>query len=166
MRSYSIKLAVGDIGYANDLSEVLQNEYGDKFICSRAMPKVNDKVRYNDNVFPTEIQFERDAHIAELFQLMKNGAIRFPFGNWEQISWLVDHCTSMEIKASISRSGEITPHYVKSLGPNDGFMALLNAYLAYKFYVSQGFKIKNKFLYNKVEDSQGIPMILGRVPNL
>jgi len=166
MRKYSIKLAVGDIGYANDICEVLQNEYGEKFIPSRAMGRLNDRIKYVDTVYPKEIQFDRDSHIAELFQLMKDGAIKFPFGNWEQISWLIDHCTYMEIKASLSRGGQINTTYVKSLGPNDGFMALLNAYLAYKYYVSNGFKIKNKFLYNKVEDSGKVPMLLGNCPRL
>ena len=65
--------------------------------------------------------FERDFWIAELYDKMKKGDVRFPLGNYEQIVWLIEQCTSMEIKPSISRSGDITPHYVKSGSPNDGF---------------------------------------------
>ena len=42
----------------------------------------------------------------------------------------------------MSRGGDYEAHYVKGSTPNDGFMALLNAYLAYRFYVSNGFKIQ------------------------
>ena len=52
----------------------------------------------------------------------------------------------MEIKPSISRMGEPSVHYVKGSTPNDGFMALLNAYIAYKFLITNGFHNNNPIL--------------------
>lgn len=147
MRQYSVQLAVGDIGYSNDFSYNLHQSYGDRYLVSRAHSKVNDHVKFNAEAFPKEILFERDFYIGELFEQMKKGMIRFPYGEYEKIAWLIDHCASMELKPSISRTGaDPSIHYVKGSTPNDGFMALLNAYLAYKFLVSRGFSNNNPSL--------------------
>jgi len=143
MRNYSIQLAIGDIGYSNDFSFMMHSAYGDRYIVSRAHNKINDHIKYNQDAFPKELIFERDYYIGEMYEQMKKGQIRFPFGAYEQVAWLIEHCTNMEIKPSISRSGaDPTVHYVKA-GPNDGAMALLNAYLAYKFLVTKAFTLKN-----------------------
>jgi len=144
MRQYSIQLAIGDIGFSQDLSETLHTIYGDRYMVSRARSKVNNYVLFRKDSFPKEIDFERDFYIRELYEKMKKGEIRFPFGDYEKIAWLIDHCSSMEIKPSISKTGaDPVIHYVKGSTPNDGFMALLNGYLAYKFLVSQGFSNNN-----------------------
>jgi hypothetical protein len=143
MRQYSIQLAVGDIGYSNDFSEMLHNIYGDRYLVSRAHNKVNDFVKFNVEAFPKELIFERDHFITEMYETMKKGVVRFPYGDYEKIAWLVDHCCSMELKPSISKYGDHTIHYVKGGTPNDGFMALLNAYLAYKFLITRGFTNTN-----------------------
>ncbi len=98
MRQYSIQLAVGDIGYSNDFSEVMHNTYGDRYIVSRAHSKVNNYVKFNQEAYPKELVFERDHYIGELYEQMKKGMIKFPFGDYEKIAWLIDHCASMEIK--------------------------------------------------------------------
>ena len=86
--------------------------------------------------------------------------IRFPYGDYEKIAWLVDHCSSMELKPSISRTGgDPTIHYVKGSVPNDGFMALLNAYLAFKFLVSRGFTNNNPLLQTTKNANK--PLVVG-----
>ena len=159
MRQYNIQLAVGDIGYSNDFSQDLQNAYGDRYLVSRAHPAVNEHVKFRHDTFPKEILFERDYYIAQLYEQMKKGMIRFPYGDYERIAWLVEHCCSMEIKPSISRTGgDPSVHYVKGGTPNDGFMALLNAYIAYKFLVTRGFTNNNPLLQN--EKNINKPMVL------
>lgn len=138
-RRYSIRLAVGDIGYANDLTQDLQHTYGDRFLASRALVKINNHIKFCSDIFPKEIQFEKDFYLSELFGLLKKGAIRFPYGSYEQLNWFVNHCASMEIKVTMSRSGEPIRRFVKGGGPNDGLMALLNAYLAFKHDTTGGF---------------------------
>jgi len=143
MRQYSCKLAIGDIGFSQDFSTIMHTAYGDRYLVSRAHNKVNGHVKYNPDAFPKEIVFERDYYIGELYEMMKAGNIRFPLGDYEKIGWLINHCASMEIKPSISKFGDPTLHYVKGSTPNDGFMALLNAYIAYKFLITSGFNNNN-----------------------
>lgn len=161
MRQYSIQLAVGDIGYSGDLSSDLHNIYGDRYLVSRAHSKVNNYIKFRQDTFPKEIIFERDYYIRELYELMKKGQIRFPFKDYEKCAWLIDHCTSMEIKPSISRSGsDPVVHYVKGSTPNDGFMALLNAYIAYKYLITKGFSTNNPFVQQQNVGDQNKPLAL------
>jgi hypothetical protein len=144
MREYNVQLCIGDIGFSNDFSQTLHQMYGDKYLVSRAHPAVNEHVKFRHDAFPKEIIFEKDFYIGELYEQMKKGMIRFPYGDYERIAWLVEHCASMEIKPSISRTGgDPSIHYVKGGTPNDGFMALLNAYLSYKFLITRGFTNNN-----------------------
>jgi len=166
MRQYSVQLAVGDIGFSQELSEILHTIYGDRYIVSRARGKVNNYVMFKNDSFPKEIDFERDFYIRELYEKMKKGEIRFPFKDYEKIAWLIDHCSSMEVKPSISKTGaDPVIHYVKGSTPNDGFMALLNAYLAYKFMISKGFTINNPNSQNQNFINNNKPLIMtGFVP--
>jgi hypothetical protein len=142
-RKYNVHLGVGDIGYANDLTYELQKELGDKFLASRASGEIKGHLKFVEDEFPKQIIFDRNYCIEELYGVLKKGLIKFPFASYEQIMWLVNHCCSMEIKVTQARSGELRQNYVKGSTPNDGFMALLNAYLAYKKDITQGFKIVN-----------------------
>lgn len=166
MRQYSVTLAIGDIGYSNDFSAVLHQIYGDKYLVSRAHPKVNDHVKFSADAYPKELVFERDFYIGELYEQMKKGMIRFPYGDYEKIAWLIEHCCSMEIKPSISRmGGDPQVHYVKGSTPNDGFMALLNAYLAYKFIITRGFTTNNPFVQQANFASGNKPLVMtGFIP--
>ncbi len=170
MRMYSANVTVCDIGYANDFCQIMHTEHGERFIASNALPQVNGNMRYVKDVFPKVIQFSKDHCIGELYEQMKKGHIRFPMGDYEKLSWFIGHCTSMEIKPTISRSGDVTPHYVKGSQPNDGFMALLNAYLGYKWYQTKGFTINNPMLFHdpfsKEKPRNNIPALLGVMPRM
>jgi hypothetical protein len=165
MRQYSIQLAVGDIGFSQSFSENLHLSYGDRYLVSRSHGKLNNNVQFIGNAFPKEIIFTRDHYIAEMFEHMKKGKIRFPLGDYEKIAWLVEHCASMEIKPSISRMGEPSIHYVKGSTPNDGFMALLNAYLAYKFLITKAFTTNNPIILQQNFNQHKKPLaVTGFVP--
>jgi len=153
MKRYRCEMAVCDIGFAHDFNEIMQTEYGEKFLASQASGKVNGRVKYNGDIFPRVITFERDFWIMELYGQMKKGLIRFPLGSYEQVAWLIQHCCNMEIKPSISRTGDVNPHYIKS-GANDGFAAMLNAYIGYKYWISKGFKISNPLLQQDVSKKE------------
>lgn len=158
MRQYSINLAVMDLGYTHDLSEILQTKFGARFLCSQSSNRVNNHIKYNNEVFPKVITFEKDYWITDIYEQMKKGNIRFPMGSYEKLFWLIQHCTNMEISPT-TRGGEILPHYVKSSN-NDGLMALLNAYLAYRFTISEGFSNNN----NPTGSKKAPPVIVGYVP--
>ncbi len=160
MRQYSCNLAIGDIGFSQDFSTMMHKVYGDRYLVSRAHPQINGKVKFTEDSYPKEIVFERDHYIGELFELMKKGNIRFPFGDYDKIGWLIQHCASMDLYPSLSKFGDPTIHYVKGGEPNDGLMALLNAYLAYKFYVTNGFKLKNPLTVEQNIKDKNKPLIL------
>jgi len=166
-RRYSVIMGVGDIGYANDLTEVLQRDYNDRFLASRAVPAIKHHAKFITDIFPKEIAFERNYYIAELYDMMKKGQIRFPYGSYEQIGWLVQHCCSMEIQPRMSRTGNVEITYVKGSTPNDGFCALLNAYISWKFFITNGFSIVNP--NNMLIDSKqrtAIMAVTGYMPNM
>jgi hypothetical protein len=167
-RRYSVHLAVGDIGDAYDLTHILQRKYDERFLASRAAPRVNGYIKLSRDIFPKEIVFERDYYISELMGMLKNGNIRFPYGSYEQIRWLVNHCCSMEVKVTSNRQGDPVRHYVKGPTPNDGFMALLNAYLAYKCDVSGGFVIRQpgQMHHDVARQKQRIPAVTGYCPRM
>jgi len=165
--NYNVTIGVGDIGYAGDLSQLLQAKYDKKFLASEAAGgRLLKKIKFNEHIFPKTIVFDRNYYIEEMFTLMKKGAFRFPMGSFEHVAWLVNHCSSMEVKITRDRSNSARFTYVKGLTPNDGFMALLNAYLAYKFYISKGFKNTN-LLFGREQPStakmQAIPVFLPNV---
>lgn len=141
-RQYSISMAVGDIGYAGDLTYILQKEHPN-FLASDARPHIKNKVKFVDDEFPQVIRFEKNYYIAELLDWLKKGKIRFPYGSYEKVAWLIEHCCSMETKITMSRTGEPIINYVKGSTPNDGLMALLNAYLAYKYDLTKAFTISH-----------------------
>ncbi len=164
IRQFSINLIVGDIGYSQDFSTELAQTYGDKYLVSMVSGQINTptKVKFHPEMMPKQISFDKSFFIGEMFDKFKGGKVRFPYGDYEKISWLIEHCCSMETKPSMSRGGDYSLRYVKGSSPNDGFMALINAYLAYKYYVSNGFTDTNAFVENKVK-SKNISAVLGYV---
>lgn len=163
MRQYSVDIAVGDIGYSNDISHDLHTVYGDRYLVSRAHNRINDKIKFNADAYPKEIVFERDYFIGEIFELLKKGQIKFPLKDYDRIAWMIEQCASMELKPSISRTGgDPEIHYVKSgMCGNDSLMSILNCYLAYKYFITGGFKIKNPNLMNKaVDKNKGKPLAI------
>jgi hypothetical protein len=162
MRKYSIQLAVGDIGFSQDFSSDLHVSYGDRYLVSRAAGgKLLQTAKFNEEAFPKEIYFDRDHYLAEMFDKFKKGHIRFPLGDYEKVAWLINHCSSMELKPIISRTGEPTIHYVKGGTPNDGLMSLVNAYLAYKFLVTDKFNVNNPTLQKTSPKKDKFPISLG-----
>jgi hypothetical protein len=167
-RRYNMQLAIGDIGDAYDLTHKLQRLYDERFLASRASHKVNGHIKYSNDEWPKTIVFEKDYYISELLGLLKEGRIKFPGGSYDKIEWLIEHCASMEIKVTKDKSGEPLKKYVKGSTPNDGLMALLNAYLAWKFDVTQGFKIKDPkdMKYDIATSNKQIQAIIGYVPGM
>lgn len=167
-RLYNIDLAVGDIGGAFDLTDILHKKYGEKFLPSRAIGStMKNHITFQADRYPPEIQFERDYYYAEIYEVMRKGRIKFPYKSYDRLEWLLFHITQgNDIKVTMDNRGELKSHFVKS-GANDGFCALLNAYLAWKFYYSDGFKVHDPKaldrLKNKGKDDR-IPAILGYMP--
>ena len=167
-RRYNMTLAVGDIGDAYDLTHKLQRVYDERFLASRSSHRVNGHIKYSNDEWPKTIVFEKDYYISEILGLLKDGRIKFPGGSYDRIDWLIEHCASMDIKVTRDKSGEPLKKFVKGSGANDGLMALLNAYIAWKFDVTQGFTIANPLhmKYDIAKNIRSEQAVVGYVPQL
>jgi len=161
MKNYNVKTAVGDVGYAYDLMCDFQSTYGDRFVASEASgSQMRTKVKCDHDELLKTIRFEKDYYIEKLFTLLRAGAIRFPFGSWESVAWLVHHCSSMIVKPQVDKLGNVKIRYSKSQTPNDGLMSLINAYLAYEYDITNGFRnVKNISSSGYAETKQ--PLAIG-----
>lgn len=154
MRKYSVTQAVGDIGFAHELTEDMHREYNNRFLGCELVGHVNGYIRINEGT--DTIQAQREYHIEEVFNIMRRGMIRFPLGGergensgFDRVSWLIDHCASMEVKTTFNVVHEPVRRYVKGSTPNDGMMALVNAYIAYKYINTGGFSEKRSIFDKK-----------------
>jgi len=137
-RLYGVRIAMGDIGFAEDLTGELKKIYGDKYISVRNSSMVAGGVKYNKDEL--EIVVDKDKAISEMFELLRKGKIKFPWASYEIIAWMIKHCCSMESKIVI-RQGQVHQTFTKGKSQNDGLMALIYAYLAYKFDKTAGFRL-------------------------
>jgi hypothetical protein len=147
-RRFGVKIAVADLGFGNDIVPELQREYSSRLIgCYNSGSLVNP-VKFD----PEELRLmcNKDLMLEEVFSQMRKSKILFPWQSYEQISWLIEHCCSME-KEEKTVNGQVITKYVKGAGPNDGLMALMYAYLAYKFYLTRGFSIKQHRLHTSTK---------------
>lgn len=172
MRKYSIIQAVGDYGFAHELTEDMHREYNDRFLGCELVSKINGFVKFQDDSFPHLIKAQREYYIEEVFNIMKRGMIRFPLGGprgpnsgFEKIAWLIDHCSSMEIKTTFNIVNEPTRRYIKGSSPNDGMMALVNAYIAYKYYKTNGFSDNKKGVLDK-QNQKSILATIAHCPRI
>jgi len=136
-RLYNIRLCAADIGYAEDISGELKSLLGDRFKTVRNSSQVLTGTKYREDEL--EIVIDKDKWIGDMFSLLRRGSVRFPWGSYERVAWLVDHCCSMESKQTI-RQGMPHTMFIKGKTQNDGLMALINAYVAYKFEQTRGFQ--------------------------
>lgn len=145
-RRFNIRGSVADLGYGQDIVPELQGEYGTRFIGCLSSGSLNNPVKYD----PEELRLivNHNTILEELFSQMRKSKVKFPWKSYEHIQWLIEHCCSME-KETRTFQGRIITRFVKGTGPNDGLMSLMYAYLAYKFYLTQGFKIKAHRLHAK-----------------
>jgi ssDNA-binding Zn-finger/Zn-ribbon topoisomerase 1 len=158
-KNYGLNLAVADWGYGHDICTELQKIYGNKFLSAATFQNMNKNTTYEKDIL--QLKWNKDYYIEEMYDLMRKGKIRFPWKSFENVDWLVEHIASMEIVHS-EKNGMPKKMYQKGTLPNDGFMALIYAYLAYKFDVSRGFTINAN---NPTQSALPIPR-LAYVPKL
>ena len=146
-RLYGLRSAAGDIGFAEDVTTELKKAYGDRYKSVRSTGMISGGIKYDKDLL--EIIIDKDKLIGEMFELLRKGRFRFPWASYEAVSWLVSHCCSMESKI-VTRSGQLHQTYTKGKVQNDGFMALMYAYIAYKFDKTRGFKVNVETPRNSV----------------
>jgi hypothetical protein len=138
-RRFGITRAVSDWFFGQDVVHDLQLEFGERFLGAQGSGSLIKPIKYRED--EQIISYNKDLMIEEIFDMLRKGKIRFPWKSYEYIEWLIDHCTSMDAKIRIS-GGQPIKTYTKGSSPNDGLMALMYAYMAYKFDLTKGFTIK------------------------
>lgn len=142
-KRFAIQVGVADLGFGNDIVPSIQRQFGSKFLGCMNSGSLTNPVRWDEE--DLRLLCNKDIILEEMFNLMRKGKILFPLkdsDSYEKMHWLIQHCCSME-KDTKTVQGNIVHKYVKGNSPNDGLMALMYAYLAYKFYLTNGFKIKD-----------------------
>ena len=138
-RRFSVTRGVSDWFFGQDVVHDMQMLYRDKFIGAQGSGSLANPMKYREDELI--ISYNKDLLIDELIDLFRKGKVRFPWKSYEYLEWLIDHCTSMESKIKIV-GGQPVKTFVKGPVPNDGFMALMYAYMAYKFDLTKGFSVK------------------------
>jgi hypothetical protein len=138
-RRFGVHRGVSDWFFGQDVVHDLQSIYREKFLGAQGSGSLIKPIKYREDELI--ISYNKDLLIDELFDLFRKGKIRFPWKSYEYLEWLIDHCTSMESKVRVS-GGQPIKVFVKGSTPNDGLMALMYAYIAYKFDITKGFTIK------------------------
>lgn len=138
-KRFGVKQGLSDWFFGQDVVHDLQRHYGPKFLGAQGSGNLLKPLKFREDELI--VSYNKDMMIEEIFDLFRKGKIRFPWKSFEYIEWLIDHCTSME--SSIRTiGGQPVKTYVKGPSPNDGLMALMYAYMAYKFDATKGFSIK------------------------
>lgn len=138
-RRFGVQRGVSDWFFGQDVVHDLQSVYRERFLGAQGSGSLIKPMKYREDELI--ISYNKNLLIDELFDLFRKGKIRFPWKSYEHLEWLIDHCTSMESKVRIT-GGQPIKAFVKGPGPNDGLMALMYAYMAYKFDLTKGFTIK------------------------
>ena len=138
-RRFGVQRGVSDWFFGQDVVHDLQSVYRERFLGAQGSGSLIKPMKYREDELI--ISYNKNLLIDELFDLFRKGKIRFPWKSYEHLEWLIDHCTSMESKVRIT-GGQPIKAFVKGSGPNDGLMALMYAYMAYKFDLTKGFTIK------------------------
>jgi hypothetical protein len=138
-KRFGVRQGVADFFFGQDVVRDLQSIYGERFLGSQGSGALLNAIKYREDELM--ITYNKDLLIEELFDKMKKGKIRFPWKSYENIEWLINHCTSMGT-ALREKSGQQVKTYVKGTTPNDGLMALMYAYMAWKFDTTNKFTIK------------------------
>jgi hypothetical protein len=138
-RRFAIKRGVSDWFFGQDVVNDLQMIYRERFLGAQGSGSLINAMKYREDELI--VTYNKDLLIEELFDLFKKGKVRMPWKSYDKIEWLIDHCTSMEMKQRVV-GGQPIKTYVKGSIPNDGLMALMYAYMAYKFDATKGFTIR------------------------
>ena len=141
---FSCRYTVCDFGYGHDKIPRLNLKIPNKVMgCYSTTTK--RPFNFSDKTDPQFISVNKDYIISELLSMIRQGKISMPYKNIDdryKTEDLITQICSMREKDRIS-GGSLLKHYVKGDGPNDAFMALMYAYIAYRFFTTNKFANTN-----------------------
>lgn len=167
MSDFHIDQAAADFYYGNDFVRLVQHNEGlkDKFLgCTNLS---NSKRAFSYDEKDLMVGVNKDQVLDEIFSLFKRGRIKIPAkgDSLELLSWLVDHITSMETHTK-TKDGIVLKTYKKGVIQNDGLMALMYAYTAYKFMVTRKFSEFAVEGVNKKRKEEVVVPVVGYIPRM
>jgi hypothetical protein len=167
MSDFHIDQAAADFYYGNDFVRLVQHNEGlkDKFLgCTNLS---NSKRAFSYDAKDLMVGINKDQVLDEIFALFKRGKIKIPAkgDSLELLGWLVDHITSMETHTK-TKDGIVLKTYKKGVVQNDGLMALMYAYTAYKFMVTRKFTEQKIDGVNKKKQDDIVVPIVGYIPRM
>ncbi len=140
-RRFGIRQGVSDFFFGQDVVRDLQMNLGlgERLLGAQGSGALLNPLKYREDELM--ITYNKDLMIEELFEKIRKGKVRFPWKSYEHVEWLIDHCTSMGTSI-MQKGGQPVKTYVKGTTPNDGLMALMYAYMAWKFDTTNKFNDK------------------------
>jgi len=147
---YSIVQGVGDMGYGQDKIWSLQSEYGKRFMGCHSVPSKNI-YNYNEKAIPPFISINKDMVIDEVLSLFRSHRIVLPYKN--EKDQLLTEILTTEISAimpteRIVGGARIRSYMQRGSQTIDSLMALIYAYVAVRFSISNGFTNMQSHGYN------------------
>jgi hypothetical protein len=165
-KRYNVRQSVSDLGYGEELFSELQKKFMSRILGWYNNTKIQTPYKYRKG--DHYIFANKDVMIEQVFDMVRNGKIRFPFATetYENIEFLIRDCCSMEVKKRVMREQEFNS-YVKGSAPNDGLMSLCYAILAHKFVISKGFTLtSNVMKIKQFQTKSPVPALVGYVPRM
>jgi len=167
MSDFHIDQAAADFYYGNDFVRLVQHNEGlkDKFLgCTNLS---NSKRAFSYDEKDLMVGVNKDQVLDEIFALFKRGRIKIPAkgDSLELLSWLIEHITSMETHTK-TKDGIVLKTYKKGVIQNDGLMALMYAYTAYKFMVTRKFSEFAVEGVNKKRQEEIVVPVVGYIPRM
>lgn len=164
---FHIDQSAADFYYGNDFVRLVQHNEGlkDKFLgCTNLS---NSKRAFSYDEKDLMVGVNKDQVLDEIYALLKRGRIKIPAkgDSLELLGWLVDHITSMETHTK-TKDGIVLKTYKKGVIQNDGLMALMYAYTAYKFMVTRKFTERSTEGVNKKKQDDAVVPIVGYIPRM
>jgi len=164
---FHIDQSAADFYYGNDFVRLVQHNEGlkDKFLgCTNLS---NSKRAFSYDEKDLMVGVNKDQVLDEIFALFKRGRIKIPAkgDSLELLGWLVDHITSMETHTK-TKDGIVLKTYKKGVIQNDGLMALMYAYTAYKFMVTRKFTEQSSEGVSKKKQDDVVVPIVGYIPRM
>ena len=140
-KRFGIHRAISDFYFGQDVVREVQivDGFRDRFLGAQGSGALLTPLKYRED--DLMISYNKDLMIEELLDKLKKGKIRFPWKSYEHLQWLISHCTSMGTSMR-ETGGDKVKTYVKGSSPNDGLMALMYAYMAWKFDATSRFTAK------------------------
>lgn len=158
IRLYNCKYVACDHGAGHVQNQLLTEAYPNKV--HRVFSTAGTKIPYKFDRKQKLITIDKHKAFEEVYDHIRNDFMfSFPYGNPEEVEWLMEHLANVEIVTKQLTNGTTRKIYQKQgpTRPIDGAAALVYAYIAYKFQQTTGFSN----MHNQFGQNRNMPIAMG-----